>query len=70
MGWFSPRSRGWGDRSHACRRIRDAYGTCHYAYLISAIMLLLGAGLAMIVKTRSPRAAPPFAGPDQRSRVA
>lgn len=51
-------------------RIHDAYGTCHYAYLISAIMLLLGAGLAIIVKTRSPRAAPPFAGPDQRSRVA
>lgn len=51
-------------------RIRDACGSYHYAYVISAIMLLLGAGLALTVSPPGTRTAPPPASPVQRPRTA
>ena len=49
-------------------RIRDACGNYHYAYVISAVMLLFGAVLALIVRANGTWVASSFASPAGRSR--
>ena len=44
-------------------RIRDACGNYHYAFVISAVMLLLGAALAFVVRSPKTEAASLSASP-------
>ena len=50
-------------------RIRDHFGSYHNAFTISAVMLLLGALLAFLLKAPEPEAAKLAAGPAGKARA-